>query len=330
MTTAAIPTPRVSVFIASYNGERFVESSVRSVLGQTYRDLELVVVDDGSRQPTLDILRRLASEDPRLRLIESAHRGQIGTLNHAIAACRGELLARLDHDDDCLPERIARQVAYMDANADAVAIGSATQRIDEHGAYHGDARAKAAAERTNPATVPPTLVFLMGPTLMARASVMRAIGGYRPQFRAAEDRDISWRLAAVGRTAHVPEVLVAHRDHNASLGVTQQRTQAFGALLCDLSAIANHFRRDEVAALAAIEPGGDYTRALALYTELLAPVYPVETLLLTTFAKARFAGMDGVPAPQELARRIVTTIREKPWDRTRLRLLPRLVRLARR
>ncbi len=168
---------------------------MRSVLGQTFRDLELVVVDDGSRAPTLEILRRLAAEDQRMRLIEGTHRGQIGTLNHAIEHCRGELLARLDHDDNCLPERIARQVAYMDANPDVVAIGSATQRIDEHGIHHGDARTKEAAARTDPSTLPPTLVFLMGPTLMARASAMRAIGGYRPQFRAAEDRDISWRLA---------------------------------------------------------------------------------------------------------------------------------------
>ena len=92
-------------------------------------------------------------------------------------------------------------------------------------------RTKEAAGRTDPSTLPPTLVFLMGPTLMTRAAAMRAIGGYRPQFRAAEDRDISWRLAAVGRTAHVTDVLVAHRDHSGSMGVTQQRTQAFGALL---------------------------------------------------------------------------------------------------
>lgn len=129
---------------------------------------------------------------------------------------------------------------------------------------------------------------------------------------------------------NVPEVLVAHRDHSGSLGVTQQRTQAFGALLCDLSALANHFRLDETAALAAIEPGGDYARPIALYTELLAPVYPVETLLLTTFAKPRFAGMDGVPPRRELARRIIANISAKPWDQSRLRLLPRLARLARR
>lgn len=329
MTTSA-SNPRVSVFIASYNGERYVESSVRSVLGQTFRDLELVVVDDGSREPTLAILRRIAAVDPRVRLIESAHRGQIGTLNHAIDNCRGELLARLDHDDDCLPERIARQVATMDAHPEVVAIGSATRRIDEHGAYHGDARTKAAAARTDPATMPPTLVFLMGPTLMARASAMRAIGGYRAQFKAAEDRDISWRLAAYGRTLHVPEPLVAHRDHSRSLGVTQQRTQAFGALLCDLSAIANHFGLDEAAALAAIEPAGDYRRPLALYAALLAPVYPVETLLLSTFAKPRFAGMEGVPSASALARRIMADVAAKPWDPKRLRLLPRLARLARR
>lgn len=329
MTPPAKP-PRVSVFVASYNGERYVEESVRSVLGQTFRDLELVVVDDGSRAPTLDILRRLAAEDQRMRLIEGTHRGQIGTLNHAIEHCRGELLARLDHDDNCLPERIARQVAYMDTHPDVVAIGSATQRIDEHGKYHGDARTKEAAARTDPSTLPPTLVFLMGPTLMTRASAMRAIGGYRPQFRAAEDRDISWRLAAVGRTMHVTDVLVAHRDHSGSMGVTQQRTQAFGALLCDLSAIANHFKRDETEALAAIEPGGDYTKPLTLYTRLLDPVYPVETLLLSTFMKPRFAGMDGVPSPKELTRRVMANVGAKPWDAGRLRLLPRLVRLARR
>ena len=65
--------PRVSVFMASYNGAAYVEAAVRSVLTQTLRDLELVVVDDGSDRPTLDILRRLAVEDTRIVLVESAH-----------------------------------------------------------------------------------------------------------------------------------------------------------------------------------------------------------------------------------------------------------------
>ena len=87
---------------------------------------------------------------------------------------------------------------------------------------------------------------------------------------------------------------------------------------------------DEGEALAAVTPGGDYTKALTLYVELLAPVYPVETLLLTTFAKPRFAGLDGVPSAKDLARRIIANVGAKPWAVERLRLLPRLLRLARR
>jgi glycosyltransferase involved in cell wall biosynthesis len=318
--------PRVSVFMASYNGKAYLAEAVQSVLKQTLTDFELVIVDDGSDAETLDILRGFASRDIRLRLIEGHHRGQIGTLNHAIKNCRAPLLARLDHEDRMRPERLSRQVAYMDAHSDVVAIGSATYKINANGETHAIDRAKVNRYGHRPDKCPPQIVFLMGPTLMVRADVMRRIGGYRPQFRAAEDRDISWRLAAEGKTVHLPELLTDHRDHAESLGLRERRTQAFGHLVSDLSAIAAHFGRDDSAILDALQPGGDYPAAVEQYTQLLKDSYPAETLVLMFYAKDRFRGLDGVPELTEIKRRIRQYIFSKPYDPNRLQLLPRLLR----
>src|SRR5262245_55615438 len=116
------PPPKVSVIIASYNGERFVAETVASVLGQTWRDPELVVIDDGSTDSTRGILREIAGGDPRMRVIEKDNEGLIATLNRGIAEARGTYIARLDHDDIALPSRIERQAQFLDANPDFIGV----------------------------------------------------------------------------------------------------------------------------------------------------------------------------------------------------------------
>ena len=183
------PYPRVSVFMASYNGAAFVEAAVRAILDQSFRDLELVVVDDGSAQPTLDILRRLAARDPRVRLIESAHQGQIGTLNQALSLCRGTFVARLDHDDLSVPERLATQVAYLEANLDVVAVGGDLQFMDASGRATPQKRRDPLQRlRYAPLAFPPKQVFLSGSTVMARKTAWDRTGGFRPEFKAAGGR----------------------------------------------------------------------------------------------------------------------------------------------
>ena len=124
------PNPRVSDIIASYNGERYVAATLRSLQAQTLRDIEIVVVDDGSRAPTLAILDQFAREDPRFRIHRASHGGLVSTLNTAISLAHAPYIARIDHDDIAKPERLAKQAAYLDAHPDCLAVGCDIDMID--------------------------------------------------------------------------------------------------------------------------------------------------------------------------------------------------------
>ncbi|MFO1060330.1 MAG: glycosyltransferase family 2 protein [Dongiaceae bacterium] len=106
--------PRVSVVMPVYNVERYVATAIRSVLAQSFADLELIVVDDGGSDGSVAICRAFA--DPRIRIVAQANRGLAGARNTGIAAARGDYVALLDADDGWLPEKLALHVANLDAH----------------------------------------------------------------------------------------------------------------------------------------------------------------------------------------------------------------------
>lgn len=109
--------PLVSVLVTSFNHEEYIEQTLRSVLKQTYRRLEIVVSDDGSRDRTAEIIRRAAAEDPRVvALCAPENQGMSANWNRAISRCSGEFVATLSGDDLMLPEKIERQVAFLQAH----------------------------------------------------------------------------------------------------------------------------------------------------------------------------------------------------------------------
>ena len=119
------PPPRVSVVMPVYNAEGFVEAAARSILDQTFTDLELIAVDDGSTDGSGAILDRLAAADPRLRIVRRPNTGVTGALNDGLAAARAPLIARMDADDVSAPTRLEKQLAYLDAHPDIGLLGCA-------------------------------------------------------------------------------------------------------------------------------------------------------------------------------------------------------------
>ena len=311
--------PQVSVFMASYNGAAFVEQAIRSVLTQTLRDLELVIVDDGSAEPVLAILRRLAAEDARIKLVESAHNGQIGALNQALRLCRGTFIARLDHDDVCVPRRLERQVAYLQAHPGVAAVGGEMEFMDAAGrAIEQKRRDPLKRVRHAPLAFPPKQVFVSGSTLMARKTAWDQTGGFRPEFKAAEDRDICWLLARVGPVVRLPEIAVRYRMHDTNLSVTGRRTQLYSQFLSSLSAVAAELGVNDGAVRAQIIVGGDYRPVIAGYQALLGARYPVETYWLFFLARMRIWEMGGYADGRALASAIQAHWRERPFAQARI------------
>src|ERR1700722_2841244 len=108
----------LTVAMPVYHNERFLAAAIESVVGQSYRDFELLVCDDGSSDGSLDIARRYAQADNRIRVLAHPNVGICNTMNDAIAHSRGEWIACMHGDDVMLPQRLERQVAFVQANPD--------------------------------------------------------------------------------------------------------------------------------------------------------------------------------------------------------------------
>ena len=223
--TSTVSSPLVSVVMPVYNAERYLRAAVESVLGQTFRDFELICVDDGSRDSSLATLREYEGRDPRMRIVSRANTGIVGALNDGLQEARGELVARMDSDDISLAERFEKQVAFLNANPDHVLVGSQVMLIDPEGA---DLCPKRDTEFTHERIDWAHLNHrwpLVHPTVMMRKSAVDAVGQYRTKYQWLEDLDLFLRLAEVGKLASLPDVLLRYRLHTGSVCHTRESDQ---------------------------------------------------------------------------------------------------------
>ncbi len=217
------PGPAVSVVMPAYDAARWIRPAVESVLAQTFRDLELVVVDDGSRDETASILAGYA--DARLRVVRNERNlGHTGALARGMELARGRLLARMDADDVCHPERLRRQVDFLAAHPAVGVLGTWVRVIDGAGAVTGGVEFP-----TSPGLVRWWLCFLdpvVHPSGVMRGEVYRAAGGYRTEMRHAEDYDLWCRASRIAQVANLGEALLDLRKHGDNVSTRQVDAQA--------------------------------------------------------------------------------------------------------
>ena len=215
--------PTVSVLMAVHNGEPHVRQAVDSILGQSLADFEFIIIDDHSTDGTPDYLARL--DDPRIRLHRNA--GNLGltkSLNVGLDMARGRYIARMDADDIALPERLARQVAFLDANADHVLLGTGVVEIDGAGAAMKTDRQPMddMAFRWTSLLRPP----LRHPTAMFRSDPVKDAGlRYDETCRTAQDFDFWQRALAHGKAAVLGQPLLRYRVHDSNVTATRKQSQ---------------------------------------------------------------------------------------------------------
>ena len=199
--------PRVSVVMAVHDGARWLREAVDSALGQTLADLELIVVDDGSTDATADILAGYG--DPRLSVLRQPRSGLTRSLNRGLRRAAAPLIARLDADDVALPERLARQVEFLDAHPEVALLGTGCREIGPDGEIRGvyappadDAAIRRELIRRNP--------FVHSSVVMRR-QVVEAAGGYDEAVAVAQDYELWLRLSRAAKLANLPEPLVLRR-----------------------------------------------------------------------------------------------------------------------
>lgn len=205
--------PLVSVVSAFYNRAGRVAESIGSVLAQDYPNLEVIVVDDGSRDYTLGELRKL--DDPRLRIITRENRGFVASMNEAIAASRGEFIAVHGSGDLSLPGRIARQAKVLVDSPNIGVVGCWVDNDETDGP--GSRLFKAPRGLDFHSTLLSRGLFTHGEVMFRRAP-FDAVGGYRDFFRFAQDRDLWLRMSRLCGYDIVPEIL--YRRYKPEGGVS--------------------------------------------------------------------------------------------------------------
>ena len=214
--------PKVSVVMAVYNGEKYLREAIESILGQTLADLEFIIVDDGSTDRSAEIVK--SYDDPRIRLlVNGSNLGLMRSLNRGLDAARGEYIARMDCDDVSLPERLARQVAFMDSRPEVVASGTWATDMDAEGRVIGP-RQMPVGERMDYEFWKPSP--LIHPSAIIRASQLGETR-YDPEAPHAEDYELWLRLKKRHRIDNLPEYLLLYRIHNESVTLRDTGGQLF-------------------------------------------------------------------------------------------------------
>ncbi|KUR80299.1 glycosyltransferase [Novosphingobium sp. Fuku2-ISO-50] len=248
--------PSISVAMSVYNGERFLAGAIESVLEQTFADFEFLILDDGSRDATRAIVAHYAGHDPRIRLIARENRGLVASLNELLAVSRAPLIARMDADDLCLPERFAHQIAFLDDHPEIGVLGSWTDDIDETDApYRVDAPDHPIDHEGFLAAIDAGHPLLCHPAVMFRRELVLSVGGYHPAFRHCEDLDLWLRLASVTRVANLPERLLRYRHYSqqvSSRHATEQQINAAVSRIAYAERLAG--RADPTSTLSVMPP----------------------------------------------------------------------------
>lgn len=210
-----ISSPLVTVVIPTFNEDaKIVRISLESIRGQTFSDFECIVVDESTRPELADACRAVCSEDPRFIYIHPTQRlGLAQSLNLAISKARGQLIARFDSDDICMPERLKLQVDFLQAHAEISVVGGAMDivstegRLLAHRSYPQSSNEIASAMQLTNAIAHPTVMF--------RKEAIDHFGGYNPDYRYCEDLDLWLRWMNAGLLfRNLPQVLVKYRQDN--------------------------------------------------------------------------------------------------------------------
>ncbi|RKY28807.1 MAG: hypothetical protein DRP79_01960 [Planctomycetota bacterium] len=223
-------TPTVTVIMPVYNAAKYLPDALDSLLAQTFRDFEIVAVNDGSTDDSARVLAEYAARDARIRVVHRENGGCGAARNTGIALAKGRYIAQQDADDLSVPTRLERQAAFLDTHPDVCAAYCWTVLADES--------LKPELTICAPVKHAEILKILhyrnaLQPNFMIRKSALNEVGGLREAFRYAQDYDMNLRVAEAGKVFCLPHALYVYRSHPNQTSVTRHSEQVkFGALAC--------------------------------------------------------------------------------------------------
>ena len=216
----------ISVIMPAYNAESYLQEAIDSILNQTIKDLELIIVDDGSTDRTVEIIQSNLDRDPRIRLIQNEHQGANKARNTAIMAAKYPWIGAMDADDIAEPNRLERLLQAAEEDPEVVVWGSYMNQINQQGKITYKIRvgptSKAefyALDRTK------DLIALYNPAAMFRRDVAIQVGLYDERLKAAQDSELWDRMAEHGPVVVIPEFLLNYRVHDKQMSLVRLAEQ---------------------------------------------------------------------------------------------------------
>lgn len=214
--------PKVTVMMPVYNGEKYIAEAIKSLLVQTFEDFELLIMNDGSTDGTVRIIKSF--DDQRIRLIENGKNlGTILTRNKGLKECRGEYIAMLDSDDLAKPTRLKKQVDFLDKHPDFGIIGSWVDLINSQSKPLGSNWKNNFAPEEIPIFLLFHTCFSMSAVMVRKSAV--PVEGFIEGYIPAEDYEIWIRITNKWKSYNLPEILTTYRIHANSLSKTQSELQ---------------------------------------------------------------------------------------------------------
>lgn len=244
---------KISIVMSVYNGERYLQESVNSILNQTFSDFEFIIIDDGSTDGTWRILEKYASQDSRIVLVRNQKNiGLTRSLNKGLKLSSGKYIARQDADDISLPKRLEKEEKFLDEHPKVVLVSYSTEKIDSEGRSLGKFK-----NQGDPDFVAWHLLFynyiMCHSQVMFRRDPVMDLGGYSEDRYYAQDYELWLRLVEVGDIVVLPETLVKWRFHSENISNRNSLEQESYALNDSRHTIAKlvgeEFSLDQIAEL---------------------------------------------------------------------------------
>ncbi len=218
----------LSVLLPVYNGEPFLAEAIESILRQSFKNFEFIIINDGSQDSSGEIIDYYAANDSRIRAFHQDNQGLVATLNRGVELARSPFIARMDADDVSLPQRFELQLPQLIAQPRLAVVGGFINIVDEEGRFLKHAAypvGKDDVARFLEADSP-----FAHPTVIMRRSVVEGIGGYRSAYRCAQDYDLWLRIYDAGYDLeNVPETILNYRQHAGSISLRNGCQQLLAA-----------------------------------------------------------------------------------------------------
>lgn len=213
--------PKVSVLMPVYNAEQYLARAIDSIIAQTFKDWELILIDDGSCDDIMSVLSKY--DDERIYYVKNpVNMGLIKTLNRGIDYCEGEYIARMDADDISHPDRLKYQVDFMDKHPQYLMCGTNATVIDNNEQETGKIR-----NLTDNNFLQINLLFsppFVHPSVIVRTEVLQT-NRYDERYKHVEDYELWCRIARLGKVANISKALLQYRWHDSNVSVLNSKAQ---------------------------------------------------------------------------------------------------------